>query len=73
MQRECREIPSLPTIKLLPVLGRDDSFIRGANNVDIICCGNDNTKHPLITGISRRKNHIRKFLRRFLLRDFNGV
>ena len=41
MQRECREIPSLPTIILLPVLGRDDSFIRGANNVDIISFGND--------------------------------
>ena len=32
-----------------------------------------NTKHSLITGISRHKNHIRKFLRRFLLRDLNGV
>lgn len=41
MQRECRESPSLPTIKLLPVLGRDDSFIRGANNVDIISFGKD--------------------------------
>lgn len=41
MQRECRESPSLPTIKLLPVLGREDSFIRGANNVDIISCGID--------------------------------
>lgn len=31
----------MPTIKLLPVLGRDDNFIRGANNVDIISCGID--------------------------------
>lgn len=50
MQRECREIPSLPTIKLLPVLGRDDSFIRGANNVDIICCGKDIKERDNIYG-----------------------